>query len=99
MTANTAITLSRKMMNGNKWKFFCLSLSFIGWMLLGILTLGIGFLFLNPYMQASKVAFFEDAYNNYVSEHGDEIEIKIEQPKQDINADKTAQPETEIVVE
>ena len=63
--ANEAITLSRKIMNGKKWKLFCLHLSFFGWMLLGFLTFGIGFIFLQPYMQASVTKFYEDAYAEY----------------------------------
>ena len=34
MTANEAITTSRRIMDGNKWRLFCLSISFIGWDLL-----------------------------------------------------------------
>ncbi|MBQ3258232.1 MAG: DUF975 family protein [Oscillospiraceae bacterium] len=34
---NYAITLSREMMNGNKFRLFCLNLSFIGWSLLAAL--------------------------------------------------------------
>lgn len=34
MTANEAITESKRMMVGNKWRLFCLELSFIGWLLL-----------------------------------------------------------------
>ena len=45
MTANEAITRSRQIMDGNKWRLFCLSFSFIGWSLLcaapAILTLGV----------------------------------------------------------
>ena len=52
-------------MNGKKWKLFCLHFSFIGWAILSVLTFGIGFLFLMPYMQASITAFYEDAYNSY----------------------------------
>lgn len=33
-TANEAITESRRLMDGNKWRLFCLELSFIGWVLL-----------------------------------------------------------------
>ena len=46
-------------MKGYKWKYVCLSLSFIGWMLLSILTLGIGLIFLYPYMQVSYICFYE----------------------------------------
>ncbi len=34
MTASEAITESRHMMDGNKWRLFCLDFSFIGWNLL-----------------------------------------------------------------
>lgn len=53
-----AITASKNMMMGNKWRLFCLELSFIGWGFLCIFTLGIGFLWLFPYMSASKAAFY-----------------------------------------
>tara|TARA_B110000046_G_scaffold33570_1_gene36178 strand:+ start:1566 stop:2147 length:582 start_codon:yes stop_codon:yes gene_type:complete len=58
--AMEAIDKSKKMMNGYKWKYFCLGLRFIGWSLLCILTLGIGFLWLLPYMQVSMVKFYDD---------------------------------------
>ena len=34
MTATEAITESRHIMDGNKWRLFCLGFSFIGWTLL-----------------------------------------------------------------
>jgi uncharacterized membrane protein len=55
-----AIERSKAMMNGNKLRLFCLQLSFIGWMLLSALTLGIGYIFLRPYMQAAYAAFYLD---------------------------------------
>lgn len=39
LTANEAITESRRIMDGNKWRLFCLSFSFIGWDLLCSLPL------------------------------------------------------------
>ncbi|MBR0600144.1 DUF975 family protein [Sinanaerobacter chloroacetimidivorans] len=56
-----AIRESKRMMRGNKWKMFCLMLSFIGWGILCIFTLGIGTLWLSPYMQVSVVAFYDIA--------------------------------------
>ncbi|MGX7174046.1 DUF975 family protein [Enterococcus ratti] len=53
------ITASRKLMNGYKGKLFWLDLSFIGWHILAILTAGIGYLWLNPYITATKAAFYE----------------------------------------
>lgn len=51
---------SQEMMRGHKLRLFWLDLSFIGWMLLSVLTLGIGLLWLGPYMEVSRVAFYND---------------------------------------
>jgi len=55
-----AIRQSKEMMKGNKWKFFCLHWRFLGWAILCNLTLGIGYLWLIPYMQTSFAKFYED---------------------------------------
>ncbi|MDR0687361.1 MAG: DUF975 family protein [Prevotellaceae bacterium] len=59
-----AISKSKKMMQGYKWKYFCLHLRFIGWSLLCILTLGIGHLWLMPYMQTTFAKFYDDLKAN-----------------------------------
>lgn len=59
-----AIRESKRMMDGHKWKYFKLQLSFIGWALLGILTLGIGYLWLVQYMYASYALFYENLKGN-----------------------------------
>ena len=56
--ATTAITASRQLMNGHKWELFVLNLSFIGWYLLSVLTLGIGYIWLVPYEQTTKANFY-----------------------------------------
>lgn len=60
LDADDCIHESRMMMKGYKWKLFCLDLSFIGWAILCILTLGIGFLWLQPYVEASHAKFYEE---------------------------------------
>lgn len=55
-----AIDRSKKMMYGYKAKFFWLSLRFLLWSLLCLLTLGIGFLWLIPYMQITFAKFYDD---------------------------------------
>ena len=55
-----AISKSKEMMRGNKWKLFCLGFRFFGWALLCMLTLGIGFLWLAPYMFVSYAQFYDD---------------------------------------
>lgn len=57
---NAAIEKSMKMMSGYKMKLFLLDLSFIGWAILCILTLGLGFLFLSPYVATAHAAFYEE---------------------------------------
>lgn len=55
-----AIRRSKALMVGHKWRFFVLGLTFIGWALLSLLTLGIGFLWLNPYIQVTTAHFYDD---------------------------------------
>lgn len=59
LSANEARKQSIEMMRGNKWRLFCLDLSFIGWSLLSMLTFGILMLWVTPVMQASHAAFYE----------------------------------------
>lgn len=55
-----AIGQSKKLMYGHRWKLFCLGWRFFGWSLLCVLTCGIGFLWLMPYMQTSFARFYDD---------------------------------------
>jgi len=63
--AKEAMEVSINMMKGNKWRLFCLQLSFIGWILLGVLTLGIGLLFVEPYMNAAYASFYDEISRDY----------------------------------
>lgn len=54
------IEASMAMMRGHKGEYFMLYLSFIGWFLLGILTCGIGLLWIDPYMQTTFAHYYED---------------------------------------
>ena len=60
LDAEDCIHESRMIMRGHKWKLFCLDLSFIGWAILCLFTLGIGFLWLQPYMESSHAKFYEE---------------------------------------
>ncbi|HWS30702.1 MAG TPA: DUF975 family protein [Clostridia bacterium] len=60
MGIREAVNESKRLMAGHKGRLFCLQLSFIGWILLCVLTLGIGYLWLVPYMEASSAAFYLD---------------------------------------
>ena len=57
---NAAITRSREMMAGNKWKAFVLDLSFIGWELLSCLTLGVlGLFYVKPYRYCTNAELYQ----------------------------------------
>ncbi len=60
MTGKQIVEESERIMKGQRGKYFGLHLSFIGWGLLAILTLGIGTLFLTPYVQFATIVFYED---------------------------------------
>ena len=50
--------LIKRLMRGNKWRLFCLELSFFGWALLSALTLDIGTFWLRPYEEAAQASFY-----------------------------------------
>lgn len=59
LSANEVITRSRQLMDGHKWNAFVLDLSFIGWLLLTILTLGLAGVFWTfPYMDNTHAALY-----------------------------------------
>lgn len=65
-----AIRESKIRMKGYKWKYFLLNLSFIGWAFLTIFTVGIGALWLYPYIYTSQAVF----YNTFINPQGiDEV--------------------------
>ena len=60
ISAADAMKKSVQMMKGHKMELFWLLLSFIGWGILCILTLGFGFIFLLPYMYSTMAHYYED---------------------------------------
>ncbi len=55
---NEALNKSKHLMEGHKMELFLLYLSFIGWHMLSILTCGIGYIWLTPYINASVAEFY-----------------------------------------
>lgn len=60
LEGNKAIEASMAMMRGHKMRLFLLDLSFIGWIILGLLTFGLGLILVQPYMTAARAAFYEE---------------------------------------
>ncbi len=60
MGATSFISESKELMKGHKARLFWLDVSFIGWYILGCIPFGIGLLWVNPYVQTTKAAFYND---------------------------------------
>ncbi len=60
MSGTEVITMSRQMMNGHKWRTFVFDLSFIPWLLLSALTLGVvGVFYVEPYRNAADAELYQ----------------------------------------
>ena len=60
ISAKEALERSKDIMYGNKFRFFRLWLSFIGWGVLELVTFGIASIWVTPYIQASYAAFYRE---------------------------------------
>lgn len=59
LKTSEVVKMSKEMMKGHKMDYFLLTLSFLGWGILCLLTFGIGFLWLIPYMNVTTVNFYD----------------------------------------
>ena len=59
VSGSDALRESRQMMKGYKWNYFVFGLSFIGWIILGVFTLGILYIWLIPYMMTASVIYYD----------------------------------------
>lgn len=62
---------SMRLMRGNRRRMLYLMLSFIGVMLLGVLSAGIGLLFARPYLNTTQALFYLDLVRETHSEQSD----------------------------
>lgn len=60
MSAREVLRTSREMMRGHKWELFVLELSYIGWILLCIITFGVAMFWVEPWMTTAMAHFYED---------------------------------------
>lgn len=68
LSPKEALKLSQNMMFGHRIKLLYLGFRFLGLALLCILTLGIGFLWLIPYVQVTMAEFYQDVKGIYAEE-------------------------------
>lgn len=60
MGVKQVVNESARLMRGHRGDYFVLILSFLGWVILSILTVGVGFVWLAPYMQTANVCFYDE---------------------------------------
>ncbi|MDO4618233.1 MAG: DUF975 family protein [Clostridia bacterium] len=60
ISSREVLKKSKALMQGHHMELFKLQLSFIGWELIGILVLGIGILFIMPYVNATVTEFYKE---------------------------------------
>lgn len=58
------ITASRHLMNGQKGRLLWLDVTFFGWYILTVVTFGIAYLWVAPYVSVTRAAFYEDLQKN-----------------------------------
>lgn len=67
LSANECITRSKEMMDGHKWELFCLHLSYLGWYILSIFTLGILLFWIEPKVHVAQYTFYRNISGKCVS--------------------------------
>ena len=59
LSAKEVLQRSKEMMRGHKWHTFILDLSFLGWIILAVLTLGVlSFFWVDPYIKSTDAALY-----------------------------------------
>lgn len=80
MNLERALKLSSGITGGQKWEIFKLYLSFIGWIILCLITAGIGFAFLHPYIQATGAELYSVLIDRRMVESQTDSEMLPEAP-------------------
>lgn len=75
-------------------EYFVLVLSFIGWLILGIFTFGILYLWLIPYMLVTLALFYDKVKKTFEETTGEEEQLVKEAPKKVVSKPKTATKKT-----
>lgn len=68
LSGKEVVKKSEELMRGNRGNLFLLELSFIGWIFLGFLTLGIGLIWVVPYLQVTVACFYDELTKSNVKE-------------------------------
>lgn len=82
LKVKAAFKQSARLMKGNKWRYFYIMLSFIGWTILGALSLGIGMLWIGPYIVQTQTNFYMDVMGEI-----DKIQQAVGSKQQDVQSE------------
>ncbi len=78
-SARECLSRSQELMMGHKMRLFRLNFSFIGWIMLSVFTLGIGLIWLIPYMEMSDTIFYVDLAGDWYNDEDTEEYISDEE--------------------
>lgn len=92
MSASTALAASNKVMSGKTGAYFSLMMSLFGWIVLGIVTLGLGFIFVTPYINMCKTVYYKrilqgdrNVYKTVVQPLSPVIPAPVQEQEQQVN--------------
>lgn len=74
MTCKEAVLMSKKLMLGHRLEYFILSLSFIGWIIVSMITCGIALFYVSPYMTTTFATFYIELSSTKKYVDGDNTE-------------------------
>ena len=83
LTAKECVEKSQALMYGHRGQYFVLMLTFIGWSLLCAFTLGIGYLFLLPYITFAQFVF----YSHLKGDNEEEPTVPAAEPTPEVPAE------------
>ena len=69
MKVKDVVSKSKELMDGNKWKYFCFDLSYIGWDILAAFVPVVGPVLLTPYVEAGKAGYYLHLTNRLNDTH------------------------------
>ena len=76
ISVSEAFHMSKEKMKGHRWDFFCLRMSFLLWKVIGVLTLGIAFFWVNPYYALTETVFFNEVSGRAQALYGRESQAE-----------------------
>ena len=83
MGIRQVVNESARLMRGHRGDYFVLMLSFLGWAILCVLTVGVGFIWLAPYMQTAMICFYEEVIKLDKKSKKETKTEKVEETKED----------------